>query len=254
MSFVIILIVLAAQYYLRFYSAPYQMHWVGPYFQWLQTRFEALTKGHGLFGVFLFVVPLLIVVSLVFTIVYHLLGYVGYLLLSLVLMWYCCDIQSLHEKPAASSSINALFLASYQTCFALLFWYFVFGPVGLALYVVVSGLHAYLKPQSDTFPDLSKYSALTLGILDWIPVRLLGLSFALVGHFGAVFKNWIAALAQGVTLDQQYILDWGYAALSLDEKAEKQAEAYSEVRLLLVRSLCVWLVVMALLSLGYWAG
>ncbi len=245
MSFIIVLAALSLQYFLSLYSASYQVQWAEPYFHWMQKQFDVLTKGHGLFGVFTFVVPIVVVLSLIFTFAYHVFGYVGYLVLSLALLWYCLDLRPLQNKGASS---EVLFLASYQSIFALLFWYYIFGPVGLAFYVVVKQLHGYVKSLAEQYPDLVKFAALTQGVLDWVPLRLVGLSFALVGHFGAVFKNWIKVLLQGVVTDQKSVVVWGDAALAGEAKEEGAA------RQLVFRALLVWLVAMALVSLGLWFG
>lgn len=250
MSFVVILIALCLQHIFKLYSAPYQFNWESNYFQWLQKRMSVLTTGHGLFGVFLFVVPVLIVLSLVFSFAYHWFTVIGYLVLSLALLWYSLNTQCLQHD--LNIPTDELWSASFQNCFAILFWYFIFGPVGLALYILVKGLHACLQEQKTVYPELLKYAGLTLAVLDWVPVRLLGLSFALVGHFGAVFKTWLPALGQGLVTDQQLVKLWGQAALSKEEDGAQSQSA--SVITLLTRSLYVWLVAMALVSLGLWFG
>ena len=84
-----------------------------------------------------------------------------------------------------------MFLKSYQKIFAPLAWYFIAGPIGLTLYVVVETLRAQLSTQ--------KYFILVAGILDWVPVRLAGLTFALAGNFGAVFKDLMKEFFPGVS-------------------------------------------------------
>ena len=48
-------------------------------------------KGYNFLGVVIYVLPVVSVASLRFTIVYHLFGHLGYWVLSLVLLWYCTD-------------------------------------------------------------------------------------------------------------------------------------------------------------------
>ena len=115
-----------------------------------------------------------------------------------------------------------------------MFWYFLFGPGGLIIYVVVSALHAQLKEQ--------KYFILVQGILDWVPIRLVGLSFALAGHFGAVFKEVMKFLFQRVSDNQNQVVIFGELALSTDATATS----------LIKRTLIIWVVVMGLISLGVW--
>jgi len=248
MSFIVILLVLALQWFLNFNSAPYQVQWVHVYFQWMQQKFDALSNGHGLFAVLILVLPIVLLVSLVFTVIYHTLGHLGYLILSMALLWYFLNVEAMKETPSENASAAELFLSSYQTCFALLFWYFIFGPVGLTLYVVVGALRAHLTEKTDVLGSAQKYLLLTQGVLDWVPVRLVGLSFALGGNFGAVFKDWLNVLRQGIADNQHKVIVWDEAALSQGNSSA------SEAGVLLRRTLLIWLVAMALISLGYWIG
>lgn len=232
MSFVVIVACLAVQWFLNFNSAAYEFQWAALYYQWINKQFSALEKGHGLFAVLLLVLPPVIVVSLIFTIAYHLFGHVGYLVLSLLLLWYCLNVTILKSTTASTD----IFLKGYQKIFAPLFWYFVFGPVGLALYVIV----ATLRVQSTN----QKYFVLTQGVLDWVPIRLTGLTFALAGNFGAVFKVWIKEVFHAVWDNQNQVLTFGDAALTGD------SDAVSLVR----RALLIWVVMIALITLGSWLG
>ncbi len=235
MSFIVILACLAVQWFFNMTSLAFEYQWADKYVQWMNKQFKSLEKGHGLFTVAILVLPIVIAVSLVFTIVYHTLGHIGYLILSLLLLWYYVNITSL--KPLLNPlSASDLLLQSYQKIFALLFWYFVFGPVGLALYIVVETLRTQLPDQ--------KYFVLTHGVLDWVPIRLVGLSFALAGNFSAVFKVWMKDLFQPVTDNQDQILAYAQPALVIDP------DAISLVR----RALIIWLVVMALVTIGSWVG
>lgn len=242
MLFIVVLICLAVQWFLQFGSAGYQYCWEVQYFQWMRSRCEALTKGHALFTAILLVLPVVVIASLLFTLVYHVLGHVGYLVLSLALLWYCTDLTAFKKLPADATSTN-LFIQSYQKLFAPLFWYFVFGPVGLVLYVSVVALR---KQTSD-----QRYFGLFLGVLDWVPARLFGLSFALVGNFGAVFKEWVKTLSQGIGDNYQPIIVCGEAVISADKKNQ---DAQSIALALIQRSVLAWLAVMALMTVGGWMG
>lgn len=235
MSFIVILVCLSAQWFMGLGSSMYQFHWAGSYVKWMGQQFSKLMKGHGLFGVLVLVLPILIVVSLIFTFVYHVLGHVGYLVLSLLLLWYCVDVAILRQKPATASAAD-LFLNSYQKIFAPLLWYFVFGPVGLTLYVVVAILRVELRDQH--------YFVITQGVLDWVPIRVVGLTFALAGNFGAVFKLWMSNLLQGVSDNQDQVVTFGESATGSDSHAMD----------LIRRTLLIWLVIMALITLGRWFG
>ncbi|OGT47690.1 MAG: hypothetical protein A3E82_00910 [Gammaproteobacteria bacterium RIFCSPHIGHO2_12_FULL_38_11] len=236
MSFIVILVCLSAQWFLKLSDIPRDFNWAEKYLTWMRNRFLSLTHDHRLFSFLLLVLPIVIVVSLIFTLVYHVFGHVGYSILSLLLLWYCVDIAILKQTTAAPIPTADLFLKTYQRIFALLFWYFIFGPVGLALYVVVAALYTQLHEQ--------KYFILIQGILDWLPIRLLGLSFALAGNFSVVFKEWMKTLFQGVAPNQNQVVSFGELAVAADPDAQN----------LVRRALLIWLVVMGLITLGSWIG
>lgn len=233
MPFIIIVICLCVQWFLTI-KISYEYSWSEKYLALMRKRFFSLTHDHRLFSFLLLALPPIIAVSFIFSLVYHLFGHIGYSILGLLLLWYCIDILFLKQSSATQISSVDLFLKSYQKIFSVLFWYFVFGPGGLIIYVVVTTLHAELKEQ--------KYFIWVSGILDWVPIRLVGLSFALAGNFGAVFKEWMKFLFQRIADNQNQVVTFGELALSHDSTAVS----------LIKRALIIWVVVMGLITLGAW--
>lgn len=72
---------------------------------------------------------------------------------------------------------------AYQSFFAVIFWYFLLGP-GAALAYRLLALTAANAHQ----PGLKERAAQLRHIMDWLPVRVMALSFALVGNFVAVTR------------------------------------------------------------------
>lgn len=233
MSFLVIVISLCAQWFLTI-KVPYKYPWSEKYLAIMRKRFFSLTHDHRLFSFLLLTLPPVIAASFIFVLTYHFFGHIGYSILSLLLLWYCIDLTFLKQAAATQISSTDLFLKSYQKIFAVLFWYFVFGPGGLIIYEVVSALHAQLKGQ--------KYFVLTSGILDWVPIRLTGLSFALAGNFGAVFNELMTFMFQRIADNQNQVITFGELALSTESTAAG----------LIKRALIIWVVAMGLISLGVW--
>ena len=240
MSFIIILLCLSAQWFLHI-PVPRDFPWEEKYLAWMRKRFISLTHEHRLFSFLLLVLPIVIVMSLIFTLTYHFLGAIGYRLLSLVLLLFCVDTIFLKQAHTTQMSTATLFLKSYQKIFAPLAWYFIAGPIGLTLYVVVETLRAQLSTQ--------KYFILVAGILDWVPVRLAGLTFALAGNFGAVFKDWMKELFRGVAHQQDQVIVWGEIAV-VSEK--KDAITVNDAITLVQRSVLIWVILFGLIALGRW--
>jgi AmpE protein len=89
----------------------------------------------------------------------------------------------------------------YQGFFAVIFWYFVLGPVAALAYRLLA-----LTVEDGKSPALVERATQLRHAFDWVPVRLLAASFALVGNFVAVGRvmlsellNWNISAAQLIT-------------------------------------------------------
>ncbi|WP_426140129.1 regulatory signaling modulator protein AmpE [Pseudomonas sp. DWP3-1-2] len=87
---------------------------------------------------------------------------------------------------------------AYQSFFAVIFWYFLLGPVAALAYrlLALAAEHGKGAPLRDAAGQLRH-------AFDWVPVRLLAASFALVGNFVSVSRvmlhellNWNISAAQ----------------------------------------------------------
>lgn len=92
---------------------------------------------------------------------------------------------------------------AYQSFFAVIFWYFLLGPVAALSYRLLA-----LTAEHSKNPELAERAQQLRHAFDWLPVRLLAASFALVGNFGAVSKVMLHEL-----------LSWEVSAAQLIDKA-----------------------------------
>ena len=90
---------------------------------------------------------------------------------------------------------------AYQSFFAVIFWYFLLGPVAALAYRLLA-----LAAEHGTTPAVAERAAQLRHAFDWVPVRLLAASFALVGNFVSVSRvmlhellNWNISAAQLIT-------------------------------------------------------
>lgn len=72
---------------------------------------------------------------------------------------------------------------AYQSFFAVIFWYFLLGPGAALAYRLLA-----LTAENSRQPALKERAEQLRHALDWLPVRVLALSFALVGNFVAVMR------------------------------------------------------------------
>ncbi len=96
---------------------------------------------------------------------------------------------------------------AYQSFFAVIFWYFLLGPVAALAYRLLA-----LCVEHGRNPALVERAAQMRHAFDWLPVRLLAASFALVGNFVAVSRVMLHEL-----------LSWEISAAQLVEKVGRVA-------------------------------
>lgn len=129
----------------------------------------------------------------------------------------------------------------YQSFFAVIFWYALLGPVAALAYRLLA-----LALEHARQPALREQAARVRHILDWLPVRALVLSFALVGNFLAVIRvllHWllawdISAAAGRVASDVEAVELGAAGVASLDALWQ-----------LLVRAAVLWYAVFAFCAL-----
>jgi len=91
---------------------------------------------------------------------------------------------------------------AYQSFFAIIFWYFLLGPVAALSYRLLA-----LAEEHGQNPAVVERAAQLRHAFDWVPVRLLAASFALVGNFVAVSRVMLHEL-----------LSWDISAAQLVNK------------------------------------
>jgi AmpE protein len=107
---------------------------------------------------------------------------------------------------------------AYQSFFAVIFWYFLLGPVAAL-----------------------SYRLLALAF-DWLPVRLLAASFALVGNFAAVSRVMLHELLSWEISAAQLINKAGCAAAELapPQTGPEGVSSLDALWELLLRAAVVW--------------
>lgn len=250
MSISIIIICLVLQRLFLFDRFAYQLHWLEVYFHWIINKVEYVMEGHAIVGVLILLMPLVIVFNLLFILVYHFFGIVTYYIVNLIFVWLCIDGRDLVKKPYPLARGADLFIFTYERLFAVIFWFVVFGPAGLILYTATISLRNFLLAESHQ--NLLSYVLKLKAVLDWAPIRLLGLSYAVVGHFSSVSKMWSTHLTTGLSTDSRLAVEYGCAALGVSESALDQVQ--TEAIQLINRALAFWLLVIALITLVFWLG
>jgi len=258
MMFTMILICLLVQrwFYVKF-EKPY-FNWFEKYRLLIEQRYGKSVWWDGLGGLVAVILPLFLVYAVLIALISTVLGGLIYYLLGLLVLWYYMDAAMLEHKRNVTGYPGQVLAECYQHIFARIFWMVLAGPFGVILYAEISHWASLLSRDSQGEGDKPQGLHLMVikleGLLDWIPVRLLGLSYALVGHFSPIFQEWRQKFSTGIEPGFNQAATYGLIALDLqhDEQQPITAEQRTAIDHLISRTLLVWLLVLALFTIARW--
>ncbi len=213
MMFIIILIALLTE---RFFDWQPLRHW--RWFQIYLHWFERIFNKWPPFCLFIFeVLPILLVAGFIVHLALSWLYGLPELIVGTVILLYCLGPANWWEEAYRTipqkNNIEALFIAVNQRIFAVIFWFVLAGPVGAIFYRLVNLISEKTeRPESSIATALKKW-------LDWLPIRVLALFFALAGHFTDVFACIKEYFLSGVNTNDQFLSACGMKALDLNEHA-----------------------------------
>jgi AmpE protein len=168
------------------------------------------------------------------------------------------------DQELADFFCKLLIYRSFERMFVLFFWYMLAGPLSVAFsYISYQLQDSHSETQA---ASTIKTVDLFVGILEWAPMRLLGLTFCLAGNFVQCFENvkrgfWDFSLERN---NSERLYDYSKCALSgiaaeFEEECELGLSTDSvlgeemfkirALRSLLERSQAIWLVVLGLITI-----
>lgn len=149
----------------------------------------------------------------------------------------------------------------FEQVFLVLFWYLLAGPL-VALFIRLICLYDQWLKASE---DKQSMPLQLLHAIEWLPVRALGLTFTIAGNFALCFQSWTAAVLSGYMPTATVLYNAGMAALgvcvdevedkseptvAMEDVSNEYAKEILIIQDLLVRSLIVWVVVVAIIVIA----
>lgn len=113
-----------------------------------------------------------------------------------------------NEREFLRELQNALLWINFRLYLAPLFWFIVggpWGPVTLVGYAFLRAWQTWLARYQTPHQRLQSGIDAILHVLDWIPVRLAGVVYALLGHGEKALPAWFASLADLHTSQYQVL-------------------------------------------------
>lgn len=286
MTLFAILICVVLQRYFGLSGIVHSTPWVGSYTRSMHSLFGKSSIGTGLGGLALVVLPLVIIVALIDFFLHGWFFNFFSFVFGAIILFYCLDVRNFPEQ--LKNFFNAYQQRSEQAAFrygteflgddsaqdlvvltraitlkifhhadhyifSVLFWYVVLGPTGAILYFTIHYL-ARKQKADESLAGLTKAASQVQALLDWIPVRLLGFTYALVGHFGYAFAYWWKHVTDGLDKTEEFSYGAGLSALELDDSdiAYADIEENQMALALIDRAIVLWIVVVAVFTLGAW--
>lgn len=283
MTFLIVLIALILEQVLHVGQFLFRFCCFEQYINVLRSWFSKLRWWQGYLGVAIIVVPLLLLVVILFAVFHRVFYHIIYYLISLLILLYCLGPEDFNARlkqyfsatemgnnsaglekirniigvgpEMLGSSYRFVTLAIFnkfnENIFAVLFWFVILGPLGAVLYRTIALINQHANKVASPDMTLAMAARTCQDILDWIPLRLLGLGYALVGNFQPTFKYWLANVISEPAKNQQLIEQTGMLALNIDSYNPEGTLAENKLALdLTERTLIVYLVVLALITIG----
>lgn len=284
MSLLAILICIAVQKFIGFGTSWHQLRICHHYFSWMRDKLVKPGVMPSYVAIAALIVPTLVVTALISCFLYSFLFGIFGLLFSLAVLFYTLGDGNLEQQlteyyaasergdfkaaneyakdfigdvevtdfPSLSRAVTcALLRKSLTKYFAILFWFVMLGPLGAVLYYGITIINQMSQDKDGRFEELGVAIAQIQGVLDWVPVRLLGLSYALVGHFGAGFTHGWKNILSGIDRCQEFIVNIGFASLEIDpeDNSKSSIKENRSTLAMMHRALVVWVVAIALLMI-----
>lgn len=146
---------------------------------------------------------------------------------------------------------KAILLKSFERIFAGLFWFMVFGVPGVTTYALINLLRQNAIKVDPNYIELAKLAGQIQSILEWVPARLLGFSYALVGNFNRGFGYCIKNLWSSLSEVKRFTVDSGLAALDANQNtAEVDKQENLAALDIINRVLIIWLIALSLVWIG----
>jgi cobalamin biosynthesis protein CobD/CbiB len=173
----------------------------------------------------------------------------------------------------ARVGLEQVLASSHRQLFGTVIWFVVLGPAGAVLYRLSQLLSQKWGGLDEReFGDFGKFAASVFRVLDWVPLRLTAISFAIVGDFEDAVYCWRTQAQTWADQGLGIVLASGAGALGvklgdpvpsggamafrpeLGLGDEADADYLESAMSLVWRAIVLWLVLLLLLTIARWAG
>jgi cobalamin biosynthesis protein CobD/CbiB len=174
----------------------------------------------------------------------------------------------------AKVAIEQGLIDSHRHVFGVIFWFLILpGPSGAVLYRMAGLLEEKWGARSQQeYGEFGKFAQSVFHYIDWIPVRLTAISFAIAGDFEDAVYCWRSQATTWMNAEQGVVLASGAGALGvrLGETLHQHGTVSFRPDLglgddadvntmtsavgMIWRALVIWMFILALMTVARWVG
>jgi cobalamin biosynthesis protein CobD/CbiB len=140
----------------------------------------------------------------------------------LLSVWRGTPATELNAQEVARVAIEAALLAAHRNVFGIIVWFVVFSAIGLGgaagalLYRLGQFLHQHWAGKNETeLAAFGKFSQQAFQFLEWLPVRITALIFAIVGNFEDTMYCWRTQAASWSNKEEGIVLASGAGSIGV---------------------------------------
>ncbi|HUF19788.1 MAG TPA: CobD/CbiB family protein [Burkholderiales bacterium] len=179
-----------------------------------------------------------------------------------------------NSTEIAKVAIEEGLVGAHRHVFGVILWFLVLpGPAGAVLYRLSAVLHErWGRSTDEELGEFGAFARRAFELIDWIPVRVTGISFAIAGDFEDAIYCWRAQAQAWMNPDQGIVLASGAGALGvrLGETLhhhgtvsfrpeiglgdEADANYMASATGLVWRALVTWMLIIGLATVANWLG
>ncbi len=184
-------------------------------------------------------------------------------------MWVPEDKDLQNEKELSEFFKEQLIYRCFEKMFVMFFWYMLTGPLGIMFCYISYQLRDTQHENQAEIEGVLVSN--TIHLLEWVPLRLLAITFSLAGNFVRCFDNLKKTFWSFANETEASVRLYSYAGCALSgvqnngaEDSEETAKPdwrksqereIEDIQALLERSQAIWLAVLALITIfGLQAG
>lgn len=152
---------------------------------------------------------------------------------------------------------SGILTESNKRLFSVVFWFVALGPFGALLYRFSCQITEYLQVQKKSDDVCIATAQYFVSLLQWLPARAVAASYIFAGSFEDGLAGWrrYASDPGNITQSNDAVLsNTGCGALKMDVQIELDADPtlVRRARGLVLRAAVIWMVIIAVLTLGGW--